>query len=104
VTTGSNDVDIANQGLAGDSGTIRIGADGAQKRAFPAGVSGASIPGATQLVRVNANGQLGTVTAASTDQGTERTSSDRGLSRLRAEVERLERQVQRLRATPRAEG
>ena len=46
LTTGSNNVDIANPGKAGESGTIRIGTDGTQTATFIAGISGTtSAPG-----------------------------------------------------------
>jgi hypothetical protein len=65
LTTGSDNVYIANRGAAGESGTIRIGAAPAQTSAFLAGVNGSSISGPTQTVLVNANGRLGTATASS---------------------------------------
>jgi hypothetical protein len=65
LTSGSNNVAIANNGVAGESGKIRIGTKGVHNTAVLAGVSGASIPGPTQPVVVNANGRLGTATASS---------------------------------------
>jgi hypothetical protein len=59
-TTGSNNIDIGNVGIAGESSTIRIGLS--QTRTFIAGISGAAITGSP--VVVNANGRLG-VTASS---------------------------------------
>ena len=64
VTTTSNNVDIANQGVAGDSGVIRIGTAKNQTSAYLAGVSSVSIPGPTSTVLVNASGQLGTATSS----------------------------------------
>ncbi len=87
LTTGSNNVDIANAGKAGESNAIRIGTKGTQQHAFIAGVSGKTIPGPTQRVVVNAQGQLGTASAAAPSS----TAS------LEATVERLQRQVERLR-------
>ncbi len=87
LTTGSNNVDIANAGKAGESNAIRIGTKGTQQRAFIAGVSGKTIPGPTQRVVVNAQGQLGTASAAAPASTTS----------LEATVERLQRQVDRLR-------
>jgi hypothetical protein len=63
--TGTNNLDLANSGMSGESGTIRIGTDGNQTAAFMAGISGSSITGPTQQVVVNAKGQLGTATASS---------------------------------------
>jgi hypothetical protein len=104
LTTGSENVYIASVGRAGESGTTRIGRASNQTRAFLAGVSGTSIPGSAQPVVVNANGQLGTASAA--NKGAGAAKSDRKLSQLRAEVEALRRQVgregaelQRLRAS-----
>ena len=58
LTTGSNNVDIANQGVAGEAGTIRIGT-AAQTRTFLAGVAGKTIAGPTQAVVVDSAGRLG---------------------------------------------
>ncbi|MGZ5025131.1 MAG: tail fiber domain-containing protein, partial [Chthoniobacterales bacterium] len=56
--TGDNNIDIGNQGVAGESNTIRIGTQGTQTRAFIAGIRGVAITGG-QAVGVNASGQLG---------------------------------------------
>jgi hypothetical protein len=55
-TEGENNIDIGNPGVAGESGTIRIGRS-SQVRTFITGTSGSVIEGAT--VEVNAEGQLG---------------------------------------------
>jgi hypothetical protein len=65
LTSGSNNVYIANRGVGAETGKIHIGTKGTHNGAFMAGISGASIPGPTQAVRVNANGRLGTATASS---------------------------------------
>ena len=57
LTTGSNNIDIGNAGLSGESGYIRIGAQGTQTKTFIAGISGAS--GTGNPVVINANGRLG---------------------------------------------
>ena len=57
LTTGSNNVDVGNFGIAGESNTIRIGTTGTQAATFIAGISGVAISGAA--VVVNAGGQLG---------------------------------------------
>jgi hypothetical protein len=62
LTTGSNDIDIASPGAAGESGTIRIGT-ATQARAFLQGVYGKTIGGPTQGVVVNSAGRLGTAPA-----------------------------------------
>jgi len=54
---GSNNIYIGNEGLAGESGTIRIG-DPSQTKTFIAGIAGSSVTG--EPVSVNDNGQLGT--------------------------------------------
>ena len=59
LTTGSNNVDIANIGKAGEAGTIRIGTDGTQTATYIAGISGTTLGGATQPVMVKSNGQFG---------------------------------------------
>ena len=64
-TTGNNNLYLANRGAAAESGKIRIGTTGTQTAAFMAGINGASIPGPTQPVLVNAAGQLGTATSSS---------------------------------------
>jgi len=56
LTAGSFNIDIGNQGVAGESGTIRIG--NVQTRTFVAGISGAGVSG--MAVKVNASGQIGT--------------------------------------------
>ena len=65
LTAGSDNIYLGHPGVAGDAGRIRIGAAGAQKAAFVAGITGVSIPGPTRPVLINANGQLGTATASS---------------------------------------
>jgi hypothetical protein len=59
LTTGDDNIDIGNQGVAGESNTIRIGTQGTQTRTFIAGISGTTL-GNGVAVRVNANGRLGT--------------------------------------------
>jgi Chaperone of endosialidase len=58
LTTGGNNVDIGNLGLAAESKTIRIGAG--QSKTFIAGIFGSSIAGG-DAVTVNSSGQLGMV-------------------------------------------
>jgi hypothetical protein len=53
LTTGDNNVDLANLGVAGESGKIRIGTTGTQTAAYMAGISGTTISGPTQTVVVN---------------------------------------------------
>jgi len=58
LTNGSNNIDIGNNGVVGESNTIRIGATGAQSATFVAGIRGVAIA-AAQPVGVNTAGQLG---------------------------------------------
>jgi hypothetical protein len=60
LTTGHHNIDVANQGVAGESSTIRIGTSGTHTKAFIAGISGVTTGGAGVAVVVDANGQLGT--------------------------------------------
>jgi hypothetical protein len=57
ITIGSDNIDIFNRGVAGESGTIRIG-DSDQTKTFIAGIHGAALAGGGQVV-VNSLGQLG---------------------------------------------
>ena len=59
LTTGDNNIDIGNRGVAGEAGTIRIGAAGTQTAIYVAGIVGTHLPMSTPVF-VNANGQLGT--------------------------------------------
>ena len=58
LTTGDNNIDIGNDGVAGESGTIRIGTVGTQTATFIAGIRGIPISGGMP-VGVNSSGQLG---------------------------------------------
>jgi hypothetical protein len=62
LTTGSNNIDIGNQGVAAETNTIRIGTQGTQTRTFVAGISGSPIAG-TGVV-INNGGRLGTVASS----------------------------------------
>jgi len=57
LTTGSNNIDIGNLGVAGESGTIRIGTTSTQTATFIAGIYGTSVTGSA--VVVSSTGQLG---------------------------------------------
>lgn len=59
--TGNANIDIGNQGVAGESTTIRIGTPGTHTKTFLAGISGTASP-AGAVVFVAANGRLGTRT------------------------------------------
>ena len=60
LTTGSNNINIGNQGIAGESNTIRIGTGGTHTSTFLAGVNKVSVSGGV-AVYINSAGQLGTV-------------------------------------------
>jgi hypothetical protein len=66
LTTGFDNIDIANAATSGESDTIRVGEQGVEGRTFLAGVSGTTIAGKGKPVVVNAHGQLGTASGAST--------------------------------------
>ena len=59
LTTGSDNIDIGNQGMAVESSTIRVGTQGTQIATFIAGISG-TVVGKGEPVFVDSNGQLGT--------------------------------------------
>ena len=92
LTTGSDNVAIANPGQAGESGAIRIGTDGTQTAAFIAGISGEPVPGKDRVVRINAQGQLGTAPGPGGGGALGAT-----VKRLAAENARQQRQIERLR-------
>jgi trimeric autotransporter adhesin len=62
LTTGSDNIDIANAGVSAEAATIRIGNSTKQFRTFIAGISGTAVVG--DPVVVDANGQLGTATSS----------------------------------------
>src|ERR1700693_3746127 len=64
LTTGSNNICIGNDGVAGESGTIRIGTGGTQTATFVAGVHGVMTGGTGTPVLIDANGQLGTISSS----------------------------------------
>jgi hypothetical protein len=57
LTTGNNNIDIGNVGVAGESNTIRIGTKGTQKATVIAGIYGTPVNGAA--VVVSSTGRLG---------------------------------------------
>jgi hypothetical protein len=62
LTTGSDNIDIGNNGVAGDSGTIRIGTQGTHTKAFVGGIFGSMVTG--DAVVVSNSGQLGIVVSS----------------------------------------
>ena len=91
LTTGSNNVEIANPGQAADSGTIRIGT-GSQTATFIAGIRGADFGGTAQPVVINSSGRLGTAPAPASATSLAATVED-----LTAELKRQQHQIERLR-------
>ena len=63
LTTGSDNIDIGNEGVFGESSTIRIGNDDDQLSTFMAGIYGVTVSGGT-AVYINSVGQLGTVSSS----------------------------------------
>jgi Chaperone of endosialidase len=64
LTTGNNNIDIANGGVAGESNTIRIGTV-AQTRTFIAGIRGRTTANANAVpVLIDSTGQLGTTSSS----------------------------------------
>lgn len=61
LNSGSQNIDIGNVGVAGESGTIRIG-DITQSKTFIAGIRGVAVTGSP--VVIDASGQLGVVPSA----------------------------------------
>ena len=59
LTTGSHNIDIGDSGVAGESGTIRIGNTTHATQAFVAGISGGTVPAGVAVI-VDVNGHLGT--------------------------------------------
>ena len=57
LTTGNSNVDIGNEGVAGDDRTIRIGAQGIQTATYIAGISGVVVAG--DPVVIDSSGHLG---------------------------------------------
>jgi hypothetical protein len=63
LTTGSNNIDIGNVGVAAESNTIRIGKVGTQQATFIAGINGKLVAGGIGVM-VDASGHLGTVVSS----------------------------------------
>ena len=63
LTTGDSNIDIGNNGVAGESNTIRIGGP-SQNRAFIAGIRGITTANAAIPVLIDTVGQLGTMSSS----------------------------------------
>ncbi len=65
LTTGGDNIDIGHQGVAGESGTIRIGTPPNHTKAFVAGIRGVTTGVANAInVVIDSNGQLGTISSS----------------------------------------
>jgi trimeric autotransporter adhesin len=63
LTTGSDNIDIGNAGVAGESNTIRIGKVGTHANTFIAGISGVTVAGGVGVI-IDSSGHLGTVVSS----------------------------------------
>jgi len=63
LTTGNDNIDIGNVGVAGESGTLRIGTPGKQNATYVAGIYAATQPSGLNVV-VGPDGRLGTVSSS----------------------------------------
>src|SRR6266496_342480 len=62
-TTGRNNINIGNQGVAGESNAIRVGTVGTQTATYIAGISGVTVADGVGVV-IDTNGQLGTIVSS----------------------------------------
>src|SRR5262249_16181660 len=63
LTTESDNIDIANRGVAGEANTIRIGTREKHTNAFIAGINGVTVAGGVGVV-IDAKGHLGTIVSS----------------------------------------
>jgi uncharacterized coiled-coil protein SlyX len=63
LTTGSNNIDIGNPGVAAEDNNIRIGKVGTQTGTFIAGIHGTTIANGIGVI-IDSTGQIGTVTSS----------------------------------------
>jgi hypothetical protein len=63
LTTGSNNIDIANRGVAGEADTIRIGTREKHTNTFIAGINGVTVAGGVGVI-IDIYGHLGTVVSS----------------------------------------
>ena len=65
LTTGSDNIDIGNAGVAGESSTIRIGHFPTQDSTFISGIRGVTTGNANAIpVMIDSDGQLGTMSSS----------------------------------------
>jgi Chaperone of endosialidase len=62
MTYGNNNIDVGNEGVATEGGTIRVGTPGTQTATYIAGIENAKITGAA--VSVTPSGQLGVLASS----------------------------------------
>jgi Collagen triple helix repeat (20 copies) len=77
LTTGDNNIDIGNYGVAGEGNTIRIGDQANQIKTFIAGINGVD-KSSGNPVFIDANGQLGTGAALQGPPGPQGPQGDPG--------------------------
>jgi hypothetical protein len=96
LTTGSDNIDIGNVGVAEESDTIRIGS-ASQTTAYMSGIYNSAVTGGRYVV-VTPNGQLGaTATPPSADPRSAQTSNfDQERQRQAAEIRDLQEQLAKL--------
>jgi hypothetical protein len=63
LTIGSNNIDIANKGIAAEANTIRIGTTGTQTNTYIAGISGVTVAGGVGVI-TDSSGHLGTIVSS----------------------------------------
>ena len=63
LTTGSNNIDVANKGIAAEANTIRIGTTGTQTNTYIAGISGVTVAGGVGVI-TDSSGHLGTIVSS----------------------------------------
>jgi Chaperone of endosialidase len=63
LTSGSNNIDIGNKGVAAEANTIRIGTAGKQTATYVAGISGVTVASGLGVI-IDTNGHLGTVVSS----------------------------------------
>ena len=63
LTSGSNNIEIGNVGVAGEANRIRLGTQGTQTSTYIAGISGVTVAGGVGVV-VNSQGQLGVLSSS----------------------------------------
>jgi hypothetical protein len=65
LTSGSNNIDIGNLGVAGDAAKIRIGKQGTQTATYVAGIYGKTVASGTRVgLMIDSTGKLGTVVSS----------------------------------------